>query len=75
MTNLATKTRSVLRSQYGHEIQDIKILGRDRYLVAYTAATLLLGDLTQDKIGEVSSPRDRAALTGSPCPYGAVGNV
>ncbi|XP_070378558.1 intraflagellar transport protein 172 homolog [Dermacentor albipictus] len=53
IVNLATKTKSTLKSQYGHEIQDIKILGRDRYLVAYTAATLLLGDLLQDKFCEV----------------------
>lgn len=53
VVNLATKTRSVLKSQYGHEIQDIKILGKDRYLIAYTAATLLLGDLMQDIFCEI----------------------
>ncbi|XP_064457098.1 intraflagellar transport protein 172 homolog [Ornithodoros turicata] len=53
ITNLATGSKTVLKSQFGHEIQDLKILGKDRYLVAYTPATLLLGDLAQEKLCEV----------------------
>lgn len=33
----------ILRSQFGHEIDDVRIMGQDRYLVARTPDTLLLG--------------------------------
>ena len=33
----------ILKSHFGHEIEDIRILGDDRYLVARTLETLLLG--------------------------------
>lgn len=35
----------ILRSQFGHEIDDVRIMGQDRYLVARTPDTLLLGQL------------------------------
>jgi hypothetical protein len=37
----------ILKSIYGYEIEDVKILGGDSYLVARTPETLLLGDLGQ----------------------------
>lgn len=51
--NLSTGTRVVLKSHYGHEFDEVKILGRDRYLVAHTSDTLLLGDLVSNKLSEV----------------------
>ncbi|XP_039285389.1 intraflagellar transport protein 172 homolog [Nilaparvata lugens] len=33
----------ILKSQYGHEIDDVRIMGADRYLLARTPDTLLLG--------------------------------
>lgn len=33
----------ILKSQFGHEIDDVRIMGSDRYLVARTTDTLLLG--------------------------------
>lgn len=36
----------ILRSQFGHEIDDVRIMGQDRYLVARTPDTLLLGQLS-----------------------------
>jgi hypothetical protein len=37
----------ILKSIYGYEIEDVKILGGDSYLVARTPETLLLGDIGQ----------------------------
>lgn len=57
--NLSTGTRVVLKSYYGYEIEEVKIMGKDRYLVAHTSDTLLLGDLLTNKLSEVGlrSPR------------------
>lgn len=51
--NLSTGTRVVLKSNYGYEIEEVKIMGKDRYLVAHTFDTLLLGDLLTNKLSEV----------------------
>lgn len=53
MRNLSTGTRVVLKSYYGYEIEEVKIMGKDRYLVAHTSETLLLGDLLSNKLSEV----------------------
>jgi len=52
--NMSTGTRVVLKSHYGYEITDVKILGGDRYLVANTSDTLLLGDLLSNRLSEVT---------------------
>ena len=41
--NLASGTRVILKSFYGYEIDEVKIMGGDRYLVAHTSDTLMLG--------------------------------
>lgn len=51
--NLSTGTRVVLKSQYGYEIDEVKVMGKDRYIVAHTSDTLLLGDLMSNKLSEV----------------------
>lgn len=51
--NLSTGTRVVLKSYYGYEIEEVKIMGKDCYLVAHTSDTLLLGDLLSNKLSEV----------------------
>lgn len=51
--NLSTGTRVVLKSYYGYEIEEVKIMGKDCYLVAHTSDTLLLGDLLTNKLSEV----------------------
>jgi intraflagellar transport protein 172 len=51
--NLSTGTRVVLKSYYGYEIDEVKIKGEDRYLVAHTSDTLMLGDLQENKLSEV----------------------
>lgn len=53
MRNLSTRTRVVLKSIYGYEIEEVRIMGKDRYLVAHTSDTLLLGDLITSKLSEV----------------------
>eukprot|EP00061_Rhincodon_typus_P003645 g20606.t1 len=50
--NLSTGTRVVLKSHYGYEIDEVKIMGKDRYLVAHSTDTLLLGDLATNKLSE-----------------------
>ncbi|XP_069742704.1 intraflagellar transport protein 172 homolog isoform X3 [Narcine bancroftii] len=52
--NLSTGTRVVLKSHYGYEIDEVKIMGKDRFLVAHTTDTLLLGDLATNKLSEVA---------------------
>ncbi|XP_069035784.1 intraflagellar transport protein 172 homolog [Lepisosteus oculatus] len=52
--NLSTGTRVVLKSHYGYEVDEVKIMGKDRYLVAHTSDTLLLGDLGSNKLSEVA---------------------
>lgn len=52
--NLSTGTRVVLKSHYGYEVEDVKILGGERYLIAHTSDTLLLGDLNTNKLSEVA---------------------
>ncbi|XP_027053913.1 intraflagellar transport protein 172 homolog [Pocillopora damicornis] len=51
--NLSSGTRVVLKSHYGYEIDKVSIMGKDRYLVAYTTDTLLVGDLQNNKLSEV----------------------
>lgn len=51
--NLSTGTRVVLKSYYGYEIEEVKIMGKDSYLVAHTSDTLLLGELQTNKLSEV----------------------
>jgi len=51
---LAPGSRGViLKSHYGYEIDDVRIMGRDSYLVARTAETILLGDLQHNLLSEV----------------------
>ncbi|XP_074197923.1 intraflagellar transport protein 172 homolog isoform X2 [Camelus bactrianus] len=52
--NLSSGTRVVLRSHYGYEVEEVKILGKERYLVAHTSDTLLLGDLNTNRLSEVA---------------------
>lgn len=49
---LATGTRIVLKSHHGYEIQRINV-HQDRFLVANTPTTLLVGDLESCKLSEV----------------------
>lgn len=51
--NLSTGTRVVLKSHYGYEVDEVKVMGKDRYLVAHTSDTLLLADLTTNRLNEV----------------------
>ena len=53
MKNMSTGTRVILKSFYGYEIDEVRIMGNDRYLVAHTSDTLMLGDLQSTKLSEV----------------------
>ncbi|KAK3091661.1 hypothetical protein FSP39_021624, partial [Pinctada imbricata] len=51
--NMSSGQRVVLKSHYGYEIDEVRIMGKDRYLVAHTSDTILLGDLQSNKLSEV----------------------
>lgn len=61
MKNLSSGTRVVLKSHYGYEVEEVKILGKERYLVAHTSDTLLLGDLNTNRLSEVRTRNGGAA--------------
>ncbi|XP_025413024.1 intraflagellar transport protein 172 homolog isoform X3 [Sipha flava] len=46
----------ILKSQYGHEIEDVRVMGEDRYLIGRTRDTLLLGDMERNLLSEVVWP-------------------
>lgn len=54
--NNSQKEISIL-SEYGGEIQNVKIMGRDNYLVAYTNSTLIIVDLVRILTSEASIHR------------------
>ncbi|XP_068609645.1 intraflagellar transport protein 172 homolog [Brachionichthys hirsutus] len=54
--NLSTGRRVILKSYYGYEIEEVKIMGKERYLVAHTSDTLLLGDMLTNRLSEVPWP-------------------
>ena len=49
---LSTGTRIVLKSHFGYEVSKINIY-QDRFLVAHTSDTLLVGDLESCRLSEV----------------------
>ncbi|XP_063414390.1 intraflagellar transport protein 172 homolog isoform X2 [Mytilus trossulus] len=51
--NMSSGQRVVLKSHYGYEIDEVRIMGKDRYLIAHTSDTILLGDLQSNKLSEV----------------------
>ena len=79
MKNLSSGTRVVLKSHYGYEVEEVKILGKERYLVAHTSDTLLLGDLTTNRLSEVGTKHWRGGEWGilrcCPDEAGSLGKV
>jgi len=51
--NLADGSQIMLKSFYGYEIDEVKIMGNDKYLIAHTSDTMMVGDLINNKISEV----------------------
>ena len=43
----------ILKSMYGYEIDDVRIMGGENYLVAKTTETMLLGDLQRNLLSEI----------------------
>ena len=58
--NLSSGTWVVLKSHYGYEGEEVKILRKERYRVAHTSDTLLLGDLNTNRLSEVGTPGEGA---------------
>jgi intraflagellar transport protein 172 len=51
--NITTNQRVDLKSHYGYEVFEVKVLGKDRYVVAHTAETLMIGDLASGNLSEI----------------------
>ncbi|XP_019854623.1 PREDICTED: intraflagellar transport protein 172 homolog isoform X2 [Amphimedon queenslandica] len=51
--NIGTGARVILKSQFDYEIEKVDVMGKDRYLVAYTSSTILLGDMANCKLSEI----------------------
>ena len=58
----------ILKSHYGYEIDKVDIMGKDRYLVAHTPETLLLGDMTNCKLSEVATLAHTTLVVTPPLP-------
>ena len=43
----------ILKSVYGYEITDVRIMGGENYLVARTPETMLVGDLQRNLLSEI----------------------
>ncbi|KAK2092137.1 hypothetical protein P7K49_028665 [Saguinus oedipus] len=52
--NLSSGTQVVLKSHSGYEGEEVKILGKECYLVAHTSDTLLLGDPNTNCLSEIA---------------------
>ncbi|RTG85468.1 intraflagellar transport protein 172 [Schistosoma bovis] len=61
--NLKSDDTIVLQSKFGYEIDDVKVMGKNRYLVTHTSNTLILGDLRANQLSEVpwsrKNPKER----------------
>ncbi|CAI2733336.1 unnamed protein product [Schistosoma spindalis] len=61
--NLKSDDAIVLQSKFGYEIDDVKVMGKNRYLVTHTSNTLILGDLRENQLSEVpwsrKNPKER----------------
>ncbi|KAL5965213.1 hypothetical protein TSMEX_007033 [Taenia solium] len=51
--NKQTQDKTLLKSNYGYEIEDIKVMGGDNYLVAQTSDTLVLVHIPTKELSEV----------------------
>ena len=45
----------ILKSVYGYEITDVRIMGGENYLVARTPETMLVGDLQRNLLSEIQT--------------------
>lgn len=53
--DLSTGSRISLKSYYAYEIDEVKIMGGDQYVVAHTSDTLMLADLAKKTLSEVGT--------------------
>lgn len=51
--NKTTSQQIDLKSHYGYEIFEVKILGKDRYVIAHTSDTLMIGDIQTGRLSEI----------------------
>ncbi|CUT99105.1 intraflagellar transport protein 172 [Echinococcus multilocularis] len=51
--NKQTQDKTLLRSNYGYEIEDVNVMGGDSYLIAQTSDTLILAHIPTKELSEV----------------------
>lgn len=51
--NITSGEKVDLKSHYGYEVFEVKVLGKDRYVVAHTTETLMIGDLKTGNLSEI----------------------
>ncbi len=51
--NMTTNQKVDLKSHYGYEVFEVKVLGKDRYVVTHTSDTLMIGDLNTGNLSEI----------------------
>ena len=51
--NITSNQRIDLKSHYGYEVYEVKILGKDRYVVGHSSDTLMIGDLNSGDLSEI----------------------
>ena len=51
--NVTTNQKVDLKSHYGYEVLEVKVLGKDRYVVVHTTETLMVGDLNTGNLSEI----------------------
>ncbi|PAA52772.1 hypothetical protein BOX15_Mlig006435g1 [Macrostomum lignano] len=53
VTEMKTGRKIVIKSHYGCEVNDLKVMGNDKYLIAYTTETLIIADIKNERVSEV----------------------
>ncbi|VDM37534.1 unnamed protein product [Toxocara canis] len=52
--DISSEQRITIRSSKGYSIEEIKVMGRDRFVVAYTPNSLIVADMATDRSSEVT---------------------
>ncbi len=50
---IATGARVIIKSNYGYEIDEVKVMGNDNFIVGHTSDTLIIAELSSNRTSEV----------------------
>lgn len=54
MKTIATGARVIVKSNYGYEIDEVKVMGNDNFIVGHTSDTLIIAELSSNRTSEVN---------------------